>query len=68
MNKQVKIDGMMCKHCQKKVTDALVALGLDASVNLEEGIAYIKNSSVDNESITKAITDAGFEVTAIVNE
>ena len=68
MNKTVKIDGMMCMHCVKHVSDALRDLGADADVSLEEGTAILKNTSLSDDRIRQAISDAGYEVVEIINE
>ena len=67
MDKIVKIEGMMCSHCQKHVKDALEKLHLDVEVSLEDKQAYIKNTDIDDELIKKAVADAGYEVTEIKN-
>ena len=68
MNKIVKIEGMMCDNCRKHAEEALKGLNQDASVNLEKKEAIIKNCTVSDEEITKAIEDAGYEVVEIINE
>ena len=68
MNKTVKIEGMMCMHCVKHVSDALKDLGAEAEVSLEEGTAILKNTSLSDDQIREAISDAGYEVTEIINE
>ena len=68
MNKTVKIEGMMCEHCVKHVSDALKAIGGDPVVSLEEGTAILTNTALNNEQITAAIEDAGYEVTEIIDE
>lgn len=68
MNKIVSIEGMMCEHCKKHVEDALSALGLDFEVSLENKNAIIKDTSTADEIITKAIEDAGYDVTGIKYE
>lgn len=62
------IEGMMCIHCQKHVTDALNAMeGVSAEVNLEEKKAYVKaDREIGDDVFKKAIADAGYEVTEIV--
>ena len=67
MNKTVKIEGMMCEHCVAHVKEALKALGADVEVSLENGEAVLNNTALSDEDITKAITDAGYEVTEIIN-
>lgn len=63
----VSIEGMMCAHCQKHVSDALNALeGVTADVSLEEKKATVKaEREISDEELKKAVTDAGYEVTAI---
>lgn len=68
MNKTIYIEGMMCEHCKKHVEDALIALGLEPEVSLADKKAIIKNVSIDDETLTKAIEDAGYEVKGIENE
>lgn len=62
------IEGMMCMHCQKHVTDALNAIeGVTATVNLEEKKACVKTDRViADEVFKKAVADAGYEVTEIL--
>ncbi len=63
----VTIEGMMCAHCQKHVSDALNALsGVTAEVSLEAKNAVLKaEREISDEEITKAVVDAGYEVTGI---
>lgn len=63
----VKIDGMTCEHCVETVTKALKGLsGInEASVSLEDKNARVSydERKVGIPEITKAVTDAGFDVT-----
>ena len=68
MNKTLNIDGMMCQHCRKRVEDALKELGADVEVSLEEGKAFIKDTTIADDVLKKAVEDAGYEVTGIVND
>lgn len=68
MNKTVYIEGMMCERCKKHVEDALKGLGLEAEVSLENNLAKIYNTSIDNDTITKAIEEKGYEVKEIKDE
>lgn len=64
----VKIEGMMCPHCQAAVTKALDAVEgvTKTEVSLEAKAAYVEaDSSVSKETLKKAVTEAGYEVTAI---
>ena len=68
MNKTVLIEGMMCKNCVKHVLDALTGLGCDVTVSLEDKKAYIKNTSLDDETIKDTIEELGYEVKDIIND
>lgn len=63
----MKIEGMMCAHCQAAVTKALNGIeGVKAEVNLEKKEAYIEAAdSVSQEELKKAVVDAGYEVVSI---
>ena len=68
MNKQIIVEGMMCQHCVRHVTKALEGLdGVESvEVSLEEKTAKLTLSSpVSNETITAALTEAGYEVKKI---
>ncbi len=68
MTKTVKIEGMMCPHCEAHVKKALEALGgvTGAEVSHEKGTAIVSmTESVDNAAITAAVTDAGYTVLGI---
>lgn len=61
----IKIEGMMCAHCQGRVKKALEAIeGVAADVNLEDKAAYVTGSE-DLEALKKAVTEAGYEVVSI---
>jgi len=65
MEKVMKIEGMMCPHCQAHVEKALNALeGVTATVDLQAGTATVKGD-VSDEILTKAVTDAGYKVLGI---
>lgn len=61
----MKINGMMCPHCQAAVKKALEAFdGITAEVDLEAKAAYISGDA-DVEALKKAVTDAGYEVVSV---
>ena len=65
MEKTIKIEGMMCPHCQAHVDKALNAIeGVTATVDLAAGTATVKGD-VSDEVLTKAITEAGYKVLGI---
>ena len=65
MKKTIHVKGMMCAHCVAHVTKALEALGVTAQVSLEQGTAVVSGTLPDDAALTKAVTDAGYEVTGI---
>ena len=68
MKKTIKIEGMMCPHCEATVRKALMALdGVEgAEVSHEKGTAIVTLSSdVADEILAKAVTDKDYEVTGI---
>ena len=67
MEKTVMIDGMMCAHCQKRVSDALNGLeGVHAEVDLENNKAVLTlDKEVSDDKIKEVIEDAGYTVTGI---
>ena len=65
MEKVLKVEGMMCGHCQKHVHDALAKLeGVTAvDVNLEAKTATVQETrDIPVAEFEKAITDAGYEL------
>ena len=66
-NLTMKVEGMMCAHCQAAVTKALNAVdGVEAEVSLEKKEAYIKApEDVDPETLKKAVEDAGYQVVSV---
>ena len=61
----MKIEGMMCPHCQAAVTKALEALeGTKADVNLEKKEAYVE-TGLEKEILKKAVEDAGYQVLSV---
>ena len=65
MEKIIKIEGMMCPHCQAHVDKALNAIeGVTATVDLAAGTATVKGD-VSDEVLTKAVTEAGYKVLGI---
>lgn len=64
----MKIEGMMCPHCQAAVTKALNAVeGVKKTdVSLDDKAAYVEaEEDVSEDALKKAVVDAGYEVTEI---
>ena len=68
MKRELKVEGMMCQHCVKHVTDALQAVeGVEkAEVDLKKKRAVVTlEGPVADEVLTSAVKEAGYEVTDI---
>ena len=65
MKKEMKIEGMMCPHCEASVKKALEAIdGVElAEVSHKEGTAILTLSAdVSDAVLKKAVEDEGFKV------
>ena len=65
MQTTLKIEGMMCKHCQKHVHDALAKMdGVTAvEVSLENNSALVtSDKEISLDDFAKVIDDAGYEL------
>ena len=68
MTKTMKIEGMMCGHCEARVKKCLEALPqVDlAEVSHEKGIAIVTlNADVDDAVLTKAVEDQDYKVISV---
>ncbi len=68
MKKVMTIEGMMCAHCTGRVQKALEAVeGVKAvTMSLEDKTATLDlEGEVSEEALTKAVTEAGYEVKGI---
>ena len=68
MKKTMKIEGMMCGHCEAAVKKALEALdGVDvAEVSHETGTAIVTlSANVSDEVLTKAVEDKDYKVISV---
>ena len=65
MKKTMKIEGMMCPHCEarvKKTLEEMVQV-TEAVVSHVEGTAVVELSeNVDNDVLKKVIEDQGYKV------
>ena len=68
MTVTLKIEGMMCPHCEARVKKALeaVAVGATVLVSHESGTATVTSAAaLSAEALSAAVTDAGYEVTSV---
>ena len=65
MQTTLKIEGMMCKHCQKHVHDALAKMDgvTNVEVSLENNSATVTATrEISLDDFAKVIDDAGYEL------
>lgn len=68
MEKTVKIEGMMCPHCEARVKKLLEELPgvVSADVSHKEGLARLTLSGkLEDAKIKEVITDNGYQVVEI---
>lgn len=68
MEKKMKIEGMMCGHCSRRVKAALEAVGgvESAQVSHETGVADVKlTKEVSNEALKSAVEKEGYKVISV---
>ena len=68
MEKTMKIEGMMCGHCEARVKKTLEALPqvTEAQVSHEKGTAVVKlNAEVSNEELAKAVEEQDYKVISV---
>ena len=60
----LKVEGMMCPMCKKRVEKALAAVeGVQrVEVSLEEKTAAVTGAQLDRTALKNAVTEAGYEV------
>ena len=64
----IKIDGMMCGHCEAHVADALRKVpGVEKvhASHTKKTAVVQSNSPLDKEALKKAVDDTGYEVVGI---
>lgn len=64
MTVSLKINGMMCPHCEARVKKTLEGIPgvTEAIVSHEKGTAEVCGHTLDKDVLAKAVTDAGYEV------
>ncbi|MGN0740403.1 MAG: heavy metal translocating P-type ATPase [Treponema sp.] len=67
MKKTLKINGMMCAHCQQHVKDALDKIeGVKTDVDYKAGTAVVEFSGdVSDDTLKNAVKEQGYEVIEI---
>lgn len=60
----IKVEGMMCEHCEKRVSEALEKTGKAKNVlaKHEDGTVKFVDSGITAEEIKKAVEEAGYKI------
>ena len=69
MKRTLKVEGMMCMHCERHVREALEAVDgvIAAEASAEKDLAIVECSEyVSDEQLKKAVEDAGYKVAEIL--
>lgn len=62
-----QVSGMNCGHCTKTITDAILRTDQAAQIETDIPSKTVKvSSNLDSNKIKDIITEAGYEVTSIV--
>ncbi len=65
MNQIFTVEGMTCGHCEKAVTQAMLALDAQAKVVIDRTQNKVQvDSEQPREVLAKAIAEEGYRVTA----
>jgi copper chaperone CopZ len=67
LKKILSIEGMSCGHCVTHVKEALESVpGVEkADVDLGKKRAVVEGSALDDAAMKSAVSDAGYEISAI---
>ncbi len=57
----IEIEGMMCEHCEKHVTDSLDKIGVKVKADHNENKAFIEAGDASDDAIKSAVEEAGYK-------
>jgi copper chaperone len=65
MNQIFKVEGMTCAHCEKAITQAVLALDTKARIVIDRTVHRVEiDSTVERDTLAQAMSDEGYRVTA----
>ena len=64
----IEIEGMMCEHCEKHVTEALDKLGLKVKADHNANKAFIEGGEASDDEIKAAVEEAGYSFIRVVKQ
>lgn len=57
----IEVEGMMCEHCEKHLTEYLNGIGLQVKADHDKKRATILDGDATDEQIKNAVTEAGYK-------
>ena len=64
----IKVDGMHCEHCAKKVSDAIVKVdgNYKVKVNLKSGeVTITSKNAIDIDNVKENVNETGFTFVSV---
>lgn len=62
---KIRVGGMTCEHCVKRVEKALAEIGVTAKADYKKNVAVVLSGDAEEEKIRAAITSAGYKYKGI---
>jgi copper chaperone len=65
MNQIFTVQGMTCGHCEKAITQAVLALDAQARIVIDRTVQRVEiDSTVERDTLAQAMVDEGYRVSA----
>ncbi len=65
MNQIFTVQGMTCGHCEKAITQAMLALDAQACIVIDRTVQRVEiDSTVERDTLAQAMVDEGYRVSA----
>lgn len=61
MIKKIKVEGMRCEHCKKRVENAFSAEGFTATADITSGIVTVEGEKAEISALQTIVEDLGFD-------
>lgn len=61
MIKKIRVDGMRCEHCKKRVESGLSAEGFKAEADIVTGMVTVEGENLEIDALKDLIEDLGFD-------
>ena len=61
MIQKIKVDGMRCEHCKKRIETALSCEGFTAKADISSGVVTVEGDNAELSALQTIIEDLGFD-------